>query len=209
MPLRPHSTVLVFVLLVTTTAHAQRQAAPAAASVEAIVEALAVPAGGTACEVGAGDGALSIAIAQKLGPAGAVLANELGEGKITALQRAVAASAGARITVVAAGDTTTNFPDGRCDAVVLKDVYHHLTDPAAVNRSILRALKPGGRIVVVDFTPPGEEAPTPADRGKDGMHGVHPATVERELKDAGFETVPDPAPREQRWFMVIMARPAR
>jgi ubiquinone/menaquinone biosynthesis C-methylase UbiE len=204
---RPHHAVIVALLLVANTAHAQRQAAPAAASVESIVQALAIPAGGTACEVGAGDGALSIAIARALGPSGDVHASELGEAKVKALQAAVTASGVARITVVAASETSTNFPDGRCDGVVLKDVYHHLTDPAAVNRSILRAVKPGGRVVVVDFTPPGDEAPTPAERGKDGMHGVLPATVTRELKDAGFEAVPGTAPHDVRWFMVIMAKP--
>src|SRR5262245_60530366 len=132
---------------------AQRQAAPTAASIESIIQALAIPAGGAACEVGAGDGALSIAIAGALGPSSEVLASELGEAKVKALQAAATAS-GARITVVAAGETSTNFPDGRCDGLVLKDVYHHLTDPAAVNKAIFRALKPGGRVVVVDFTPP-------------------------------------------------------
>jgi SAM-dependent methyltransferase len=127
---------------------------------------------------------------------------------VKALQAAAAAS-GARITVVAAGETNTNFPDGRCDGLVLKDVYHHLTDPAAVNKALFRALKPGGRVVVVDFTPPGDEAPTPAERGKDGMHGVLPATVTRELEAAGFGAVPGTAPRDVRWFMVIMAKPQK
>ena len=209
MPIRVDRVVLTALLLVATSVQAQRQAAPAAASVDAIVQALSIPAGGTACEVGAGDGALSIAIARALAPAGDVFANELGETKVKALQAAVTASGAARIAVVAATETSTNFPDARCDAVVLKDVYHHLADPAAVNLSILRALKPGGRVVVVDFTPPADEAPTPADRGKDGMHGVLPATVERELKAAGFETVPGTPPRDARWFMVVMAKAVR
>jgi hypothetical protein len=51
-----------------------------------------------------------------------------------------------------------------CDAQFMPDVYHRLTDPAAISTSIAAALKPGGGVAIVDFTPPGDEAACPADR---------------------------------------------
>jgi hypothetical protein len=76
-----------------------------------------------------------------------------------------------------------------------------------MTKAIHRALKPGARVAVVDFTPPpGSSAPTPADRSKDGSHGVTPEIVSRELKDAGFEPVSVDADG-QRWFMVVVAKP--
>jgi SAM-dependent methyltransferase len=50
-----------------------------------------------------------------------------------------------------AGDTT--LPENCCDAIVVRRVYHHLTEPAAINASLLRALRPGGVLAVIDFPP--------------------------------------------------------
>jgi hypothetical protein len=92
----------------------------------------------------------------------------------------------------------------------MKDVYHHLTDPAPMNRSIAVALKPGARLLVIDFTPPpGNEAELPGDRGKDGMHGIAPESLTRELTGAGLELVSSigPGTGVNRWFWVMAMRP--
>ena len=75
-----------------------------------------------------------------------------------------------------------------------------------MNAAIRSAVKPGAKVAVVDFTPPGGEAPTPAERSKDGMHGIKPETLTRELKDAGFQDVAVER-GAQRWFMVVVSRP--
>jgi hypothetical protein len=41
-----------------------------------------------------------------------------------------------------------------CDAIVLRRVYHHLSDPAAINASLLPSLRPGGLLAVIDLPPP-------------------------------------------------------
>jgi len=61
-------------------------------------------------------------------------------------------------------------------------------------------------VAVVDFTPPGKEAGTPADRGKDGMHGISADSLSRELKEAGLEPVASELGSE-RWFMVVVSKP--
>lgn len=175
---------------------------------ERIFDAIGVKEGITVCEIGAGNGAMTIAAATRVGAAGRVYTNELGERRVKALQEKVADSRLLQITVVAGAETSTNLPDAACDAVFLHNVYHHFTDPAAMNASIAAALKPGGRVAVVDFTPPDKEAARPADRGKDGMHGIRPETLSRELQEAGFEPVATEA-GAQRWFMVVVGKPAR
>jgi ubiquinone/menaquinone biosynthesis C-methylase UbiE len=170
-----------------------------------IFEALALRDGATVCEMGAGDGELSLAAAKIVGDRGRVYTSELGESRIKALEKAVA---GRRQMHVVSGDANrTNFPDGACDALFMRNVYHHFATPDAITRSMLASMRPGGRLAVVDFTPPGAEAPTPADRDKDNMHGVTPETVSRELKAAGFDVV-DSETGSGRWFMVVAARPA-
>lgn len=172
---------------------------------ERIFDAIGVREGITVCEMGAGDGELTIAAAKLVGPTGRVYTSELGEERVKTLRDRTAASGLSQITVVAGDASKTNFPEAACDALFMRNVYHHFADPAAINRSIAASLKPGASVAVVDFTPPGEEASTPADRGKDGMHGVTPATVSRELAAAGLQPVTSET-GSQRWFLVVMTR---
>jgi ubiquinone/menaquinone biosynthesis C-methylase UbiE len=193
--------VLLSVTLPVPVPSAQR--APATSSRELLFEAIELRAGSTACEVGAGDGTLTLEAARLVGPSGRVYTNELGDTRVQRLRTAVEASGLAHITVVAGEATKTNFPDQACDALFLRDVYHHFTDPAEMGAAIHSAVKPGGRVAVVDFTPPGEEA-TPPGRARDGSHGVYPETVVRELQQAGFE--PLSSESRNRWFVVVLTK---
>ena len=206
MATRTRPAVLLLVtLLVPVLAWSQRAAEPTIAT-DRIFEAIALREGITACELGAGDGALSIAAARRVGTAGRVFTSELGDERIKTLRDNVAKSGLANITVVEGTTAGTNVPEGACDALFLRNVYHHFAEPAAMNGAIRSAVKPGARVAVVDFTPPGEEAPTPAERSKDGMHGIKPETLARELRDAGFQEVAVER-GAQRWFMVVVAKP--
>jgi SAM-dependent methyltransferase len=178
----------------------------ASIATERIFEALAIREGQTVCEIGAGDGALSIAAAQLVGPSGRVYTSELGQDRIKALREKVTKSGREYVTIVEGDARQTNFPDAACDALFMRNVYHHFEDPAAMNASIAAAVKPGGRVAVVDFTPPNKEAERPSDRDNDGMHGISSDTLTRELKDAGFEPVTSET-GAQRWFMVVVAKP--
>jgi ubiquinone/menaquinone biosynthesis C-methylase UbiE len=170
-------------------------------------DALHVAAGGTVCEIGAGSGELSIAAADRVGAQGRVYTSELGDERVRALQGKVAAANRPQIQVVAGDAAHTTFPDGACDALFMRNVYHHFETPATMNASIAAALKPGGRLAVVDFgPPPGSEAPTSADRDQDGMHGVTPATVSRELKAAGFEVIASESGTDRAFMVVAIKR---
>lgn len=176
------------------------------ATAEKIFAAIGVRQGMTVCEIGAGEGEMSIAAAKLVGEGGRVYTSELGDQRVKKLQQRVTDGGVTQVTVVAGEATQTNFPEAGCDALFMHDVYHHFTEPAAMNASIAASLKPGARVAIVDFTPPpGSNAPTPAHRSKDGMHGIGPETLRRELKDAGFEEVS--AEVDQRWFMVVVAKP--
>jgi tRNA A58 N-methylase Trm61 len=173
---------------------------------EQIFDALRVRDGITVCEIGAGNGDLSIAAARLVGPQGRVYTSELGESRVNTLRERVAKSNLAQITVIAGDAARTNFPDEACDALFMRNVYHHFADPAGMNASIAAAIKPDGRLAIVDFAPRNEEAERPADRDEDGMHGVSAESVSRELREAGFESVSS-EPGTQRWFMVVVEKP--
>lgn len=171
-----------------------------------IFEALALHEGSTVCEIGAGDGALSLEAADRVGARGHVYTSELGDQRVDTLRDKVGAARKPQVQVIAGDASATNFPGAACDALFMRNVYHHFETPAAMNRSIAAALKPGGRVAIVDFTPPGAEAPKPADRDQDGTHGVTAATVARELGAAGFH-VDTTETGAGRWFMVVATKP--
>jgi len=135
---------------------------------ERIFDALGLQRGLTVCEIGAGNGDLSLAAARVVGPAGRVFTSELGDERVKALGERIASGGLAHVTVVAGDPVKTNFPDAACDALFMRNVYHHFADPAAMNVSMAAALKPGARLAIVDFTPPATEAERPSDRAATG-----------------------------------------
>jgi len=194
----------LLITLFVPAAAAARQAGSVAT--DDIFAALNIREGSTVCEMGAGDGELTLAVAKRVGPNGRVYSSELGEDRIKALRGKIGGER-SHVVVIAGDSAKTNFPDAACDALFMRNVYHHFADPPVMNASIAAALKPSARLAIVDFTPPpGTEAACPADRGKDGMHGITAATLSRELADAGFQAVSTTA-GAQRWFMIVVAKP--
>lgn len=176
-----------------------------------LIDALGVRQGITVGEIGAGTGELTILMARHVGPAGHVYTTEVAEQQLARLRQAATDASLTNVTVLAAAVASTNLPDACCDAIFMRNVYHHFEQPAPINRSLFAALKPGGQVAIIDFPPGGGiEADTPAGRaGGNGFHGVKPETVARELESAGFTRVrvEEPA-RAQEGFLVVMRKPS-
>lgn len=154
-----------------------------------LVQVLEIKEGTVVGEIGAGGGDLTIAMAKTVGASGKVYSNELNKQRFAALAGIAEKAGVTNVTPVEGRELETNFPAECCDAIFMRNVYHHFNDPAAMNASLFKSLKPGGRVAVIDFTPPGAEAASPKGRSEDNFHGVKAPTVEQELKAAGFEIV--------------------
>ena len=158
---------------------AQRKAADV--EVPQLVTLLELKPGMTVADVGAGFGAWTMGFSSWLGPKGRVYATDVGAPQLAALRETVQREGLTNVTVLEGATGTTNLPALCCDALLIRDAYHHLTQPEDIVRSLAAALKPGGRLAVIDFPPrPSSEVPSgvPANRGG---HGVPPEVVQREV----------------------------
>ena len=142
---------------------------------------LALETGKVVADVGAGEGGLTLALAREVGSNGRVFSTELDPERLRGLREAVVAARLDNVTVVEASVSETGLPPNCCDAIVLRRVYHHVSDPAGITASLLRSLRPGGVLAVIDFPPP-------FFLGR-GSFGVPAKTVVGEVTGGGFELV--------------------
>lgn len=117
-------------------------------------QVLALESGKAVADVGAGKGELTLALAREVAPGGRVFSTEIDAARLKQIRVAVAAAGLGNVTVVEARSHETGLQPSCCDAIVVRRVYHHLTDPSSVNASLLRSLRPGGVLAVIDFPPP-------------------------------------------------------
>jgi ubiquinone/menaquinone biosynthesis C-methylase UbiE len=147
-------------------------------------------AGQTIGDVGAGKGEIGIAAAGVVGKTGRVYVTELDEEKRKALEGEVKSRGLANIVVLQAAEKHTNLPNECCDGIVLRRVYHHLTAPVEMDASLLRSLKPGGELAIIDFAPRkwlSESDPVKGVPANRGGHGIPKNILIEELTNAGFK----------------------
>ena len=137
-------------------------------------EALSLRAGSVVADVGAGKGELTFALAKEVKQ---VFSTEIDPDRLRHLREAKLAN----VTVVEAQGGQTGLPPNCCDAIVLRRVYHHLADPKGINDSLLRSLRPGGVLAVIDFPPP-------FFLGR-GSFGVPAKAVIGEVTASGFQLI--------------------
>jgi len=158
-------------------------------AIEPLVPLLELKPGSIVGEIGAGDGVVAMAAAERVGPTGHVYATEIDRERIAQIRDRISASRLHNMSVIEAAADSSNLPARCCDAIYMIGVYHHLTEPLKTDASILQALRPGGRLVVIDFRPsfwlkPWTPKGIPANRGG---HGIPPGVLQDELRHAGFQ----------------------
>jgi precorrin-6B methylase 2 len=147
-----------------------------------LADLLSLREGLTVGEIGAGRGWLTVEVAKRIGPSGRVYSTELSAARLNDIRRAVGEAALTNVTVLEAGERATNLPAGCCEAIFMRRVYHHLSEPSAILASIHEALKPGGRLVIIEFRPDGLV-------GMVTRMGIDRAKLIDAVTAAGFEVV--------------------
>jgi SAM-dependent methyltransferase len=116
-----------------------------------LIEELGLKPGMVVADVGAGSGYLSRRMAPLVAPGGRVLATDIQPEMLALLARLAAEPRYANIQPLAGAVDDTRLPAGSVDLAIMVDVYHELEFPYEVLESIVRALKPGGRVAFVEY----------------------------------------------------------
>ena len=148
---------------------------------EAMLDALEIAPGSTVADVGAGVGYHSIRLSRRVGPGGTVLATDVQPQMIPMLKENARAAGADNIEALLCTQRDTKLPAEKVDLILMVDVYHECSDPETLLTGLFEALRPGGRLVLVEFR--GEDPDVPIKP----EHKMTLKQVRRELEPQGFE----------------------
>ena len=138
-------------------------------------------------DVGAGDGFFSVRIARAVLPNGRVVAVDVSDAALTKLRERASRDNVTNVDAVLGATDDPRLEAGRFDAVLIHNAYHEMTEHEAMLRHIRAAMKPGGRLVIVE---PMHESSRGLPREKQvDKHDIEIDIVDQELRTAGFEIV--------------------
>lgn len=156
-----------------------------------LVEALALKPGQVVADIGAGSGYFSWRFAQRVGETGKVFAVDIQPEMLELLMAQMRRrGVGAIVEPVLGAVDDPKLPANSVDLIILIDVYHELEFPFEMTRAMVRALKPGGRLVFVEYR--GEDPAVPIKP----LHKMTTAQVRKEMAvhplvfDAALEMLP-------------------
>jgi predicted methyltransferase len=150
-----------------------------------IMDSLGIADGSKVADIGAGAGWFTIQLARRVGPNGLVYAQDVQRQMLEAIRRRVSREGLQNVQTVLGTGSNPNLPKGALDAILVVDVYPEVDDRVTFLRNLSLALKPNGRIGVVNYKP-GRGGPGPAPN--EGVR-VEGAAVEADAHAAGLRVL--------------------
>ncbi len=145
-----------------------------------LLSALHIPRGATVADVGSGTGYYTWRLAERVGPSGKVYAVDVQQSMLDLTRAAVAEHKLSNVEYVLATDSSPRLPERSVDLVFIAYAYHEFGDPDAMMAGIRRALKPGGRVVILEYAKESNIAPASP------LHKMSFAEIRREIQPMGF-----------------------
>jgi ubiquinone/menaquinone biosynthesis C-methylase UbiE len=156
------------------------------------IKLLKIPKGGSVADIGAGSGYMTTLLAVAVGSTGRVYANDVQPQMVDMLRRRFQGPRYAQVTIVQGAIDDPKLPAASVDLELLVDVYHELSQPQAMLRHLRQALRPAGRMALLEYR---KEDPTIPIRPEHKM-SVQEAKTEVEAEGFTLSKVDESLPRQ-------------
>ena len=143
--------------------------------------ALDIKKGSVVADIGAGVGYHVWRMADMVGPNGKVIAEDIQEGMIQLLKRNIDDRKLRNVEIILGTPTDPKLPANTLDMVLMVDVYHEFSEPVTMMKHIQNAMKPDGRVVLVEFRKEDPNVPIQP------LHKMSVQDVRSELEPLGFK----------------------
>jgi precorrin-6B methylase 2 len=147
---------------------------------ELLINALQIRRGATVADIGSGTGYFTWRLAQQVGPEGKVYAVDVQQEMLDLTKAAVTERKLGNVEYVLATESSPRLPERSLDLAFIAYAYHEFGDPDAMMAAIRRALKPGGRILILEYAKESKIAPASP------LHKMSFEEIRREIEPMGF-----------------------
>jgi ubiquinone/menaquinone biosynthesis C-methylase UbiE len=172
---------------------------------EAVMDALGVHSGSAVADIGCGRGYFTFKFAARVGREGKVFAEDLREDELASIRRRAEHDGLSQIETVLGSANDPRLPAQSVDAVLVMNSYHEFADHDAILAGIMRALKPGGLLALIDGV---AEDGHPRDY-YDGTHRLPERFECEEAERAGLRLLrrepgfTDPEKNKEFYFLIL------
>ena len=144
------------------------------------LNAIGIAKGATVADVGAGSGYMTVRMAERVGPTGRVYATDIQPQMLAMLRERLDKEKIGNVTLVQGAVDDPRLPPASLDLILMVDVYHEFSQPQQMLRGMLAALKPGGRMVLLEYKKEDPSIPIRLD------HKMTVAEAKLEVEAEGF-----------------------
>ncbi len=145
--------------------------------IDRVMDLLHIAPGKTVADIGAGSGWFTVRAARRVGPAGAVLAEDINPKAVESIRERAKKEQLGNVHPVLGQTDDAKLPSGSVDALLMLKVYHEIARPIPFMQALRSALRPGARVGIIDRNGSGTD------------HGLNQAVVEQEMAEAGYRKV--------------------
>ncbi len=165
------------------------------------LDVLKIAKGAAVADIGAGSGYITVKLSGRVGPEGRVFATDVQPQMLQILGRRLAATNITNVTLVQGTLDNPGLDPASVDLEMMVDVYHELSQPQAMLRHLRDALKPGGRLVLLEYRKEDPSIPIKPE------HKMSVANAKLEVESEGFtlSKVDESLPRQHILIFTVRA----
>ena len=168
-----------------------------------LVEAMGLERRMTVADVGTGVGYMLPYLSHAVGPRGHVIAEDIFDDFLAAAKHTAELQKLENVTFVKGTETDPMLPEGQVDEVLVLDAYHHFDYPEKMLAAIHQALRPGGKLVIVEYY----KSPTAMPNGQAMRHiRLDKPDVIKEIETNHFRLVSEREQIQGSQYMLILER---